>query len=273
MKKHRAFSILGNIAIVNFPDEYKSKDKKKFAEEILEKNKSVRTVLEKTGKFSGELRIQETKYVLGEKTKEILYKENNCEFRFNIDETYFSSRLSNERKEVCSFVKPKDEVLCMFAGVSPFPIVIAKNVPVKKIYSNELNERANEYALENIKRNKVGDKVELVPGDIKKVSKDFVNSGKKFDLILMTRPNLDESFLSSAFTLCKNRTRIYYHAFCPVEEEEKQVEMIRKEASKYGFKIKLLNTKEIGDLGPGKVRYRIYFEVKNKGLFGWLFNL
>lgn len=273
MKKHRAFSILGNIAIVNFPEEYSLKDKKEFAKNILEKNKSVRTVLEKTGKFSGELRIQKTKYVFGEKTKEILYKENNCEFRFNIDETYFSSRLSNERKEVCSFVKAKDEVLCMFAGVSPFPIVIAKNVKVKKIYSNELNKKANEYALENIKRNKVSELVELVPGDIKQVSENFVKQGKKFDLILMTRPNLEESFLSSAFPLCKNGSRVYYHAFCPVEEEEKQVEMISLEASKFGFKIKILNTKEIGDLGPGKVRYRIYFEVKKKGFFSRIFNL
>jgi tRNA G37 N-methylase Trm5 len=47
----------------------------------------------------------QTKYIAGEKTKEVLYKENGCVFRFNIDSVYFSSRLSNERKEVSSFVK------------------------------------------------------------------------------------------------------------------------------------------------------------------------
>lgn len=263
---------MGNIAIVNFPDSYSVKEKKEFAKEVLEKNKSVRTVLEKSGNFSGRLRKQKTKYVLGEKTKEVLYKENNCEFRFNIDETYFSSRLSNERKEVCSFVKPSDEVFAMFAGAAPFPIVIAKNVSVKKIYSNELNKKANEYAIENIKRNKVGDLIEIVPGDVKKVSAEFVGAGKKFDLILMTRPNLSESFLSSAFPLCKNGTRIYYHAFCSVEEEDAQVKMIFEEAKKFGFGVKILNTKEIGDLGPGKVRYRIYFEVRKKGFFARLFS-
>lgn len=271
MKKHRSFSVLGNIALVNFPDDYSMKDKKEFAKEILENNKSVRTVLEKSGNFQGRLRKQKTTHILGDKTKEVLYKENGCVFRFNVDETYFSSRLSNERKEVCDFVKPNDEVLCMFAGIAPFPIVLAKNVAVKKIYSNELNKKANEYAEENIKRNKVKDKIELLPGDMKKVAINLAKEKRKFDLILMTRANLEETFLNEAFMLSKNKTRIYYHAFCPIEEEGNQVEMIKSEARKHGFYAKILNTKEIGDLGPGKVRYRIYFELKKKGFFRSLF--
>ena len=95
-----SFDIMGNIAIVKFQNEANSKDKKEFAKELLQKNKSVRTVLEKIGKFKGRLRKQTTKYLAGEKTKETLYRENGCVFRFNIDETYFSSRLSNERKEI-----------------------------------------------------------------------------------------------------------------------------------------------------------------------------
>ncbi len=261
---HRAFSVIGNIAIVNFPENYTSKEKKEFAKEVLQKNKGVRTVLEKFKNFSGELRVQKTKYILGEKTKEALYKENGCEFRLNVDRVYFSSRLSNERKEICSFVKSSDEILAMFAGIAPFPIVIAKNVPMKKVYSNELNKEANKYAEINIKRNKVGEKIELLPGDIRKVSKKLILENKKFDLILMTRPNLDENFLEYAFPLCKNGSRIYYHAFCSIEEEKLQIEMIKKEALKFGFKIKILNTKEIGAIGPGKVRFRIYFEVFKK---------
>ncbi|NCN86817.1 hypothetical protein GW932_03210 [archaeon] len=259
--KQRAFSVLGNIAIVNFSDSTSSKEKKVFAKEILEKNKSVKTVLEKSKKFSGRLRKQKTSWILGEKTKEVMYRENNCEFRFNIDETYFSSRLSNERKEVLDFVKPTDTVFVMFAGISPFPIVIAKNTKVKKIYSNELNKKANEYAKINIKRNKVEDKIELIPGDIKKVSKKLEKENMKFDLILMTRPNLDEMFLEDALILSKNGTRIYYHAFGKIEDEKKIIDEIEKEVNKFGFKMNLLNVKQIGDIAPGKVRFRIYFEL------------
>src|SRR6056297_2740259 len=131
----RSFSVLGNIAIVNFPLEMKKSEKIKFAKKILKENKSVDTVLEKSGKFKGRLRKQETKFVAGIKNKEVLYRENNCVFRFDVDETYFSPRLSNERKEVSGLIGKGDKVLVMCAGVGPFSIVIAKNSFAKKVYS------------------------------------------------------------------------------------------------------------------------------------------
>lgn len=271
MMKQRSYNILGSVALVNFPSDFKIKEKKEFAKELLKKNKSIKTVLEKSNKFSGRLRKQTTKYLLGENTKETLYRENGCEFKFNIDEVYFSPRLSGERKEVCEFVKPTDKVLVMCAGIAPFPIVIAKNTKVKEIYSNELNKKANEYALINIKRNKVEEKVKLLPGDIKKVAVELEKNKEKFDLILMTRPNLKDTFLKQAFMLSKDKTRIYYHGFCRIEEKSKVIEEIKNAGEKHNFEINILNTKEIGDIAPGKIRYRVYFEVRKKNrFFNWL---
>ncbi len=169
--KIRAFDVLGNVALVKFPREFKQKEKKKFAEKILKDNCAVRTVLEKLGKVKGRLRKISTKVLAGERTKEVLYKENGCVFRFNVDKTYFSPRLSNERKEIASKIKKGDEVLVMFAGVAPFSIVIAKNSKAKKVFSNEINREANKYAKLNIELNKLKRKVELISGDIKRVAK------------------------------------------------------------------------------------------------------
>ena len=152
--KQRAFNILGNIAIVNFPYSYSQSSKKKFANDLLKKHSHIKTVLEKSGKFKGRLRKMQTKYLAGEKTKEVLYKENNCSFRFNIDSSYFSPRLSNERNEISSQVKKDDSVLVLFAGVSPFSIVIAKNSQAKRVVSVELNKEASRYAIQNVELNK-----------------------------------------------------------------------------------------------------------------------
>ena len=168
--KHRAFDFFGNVALVKFPDDVKKSVRVNFAEKILKEQKSIKTVLEKTGKFSGRLRKMKTKHLAGEKTKEVLYKENGCEFRFNIDNTYFSPRLSNERREIASKIRKGEDVLVMFAGVAPFSIVIAKNSGAKRVVSNELNRVANKYAVMNIERNNLKRKIELVPGDIKKVA-------------------------------------------------------------------------------------------------------
>jgi len=260
--KQRAYNLLGNTAVANFPHGTKREDKVRFAKELLKKNKTIKTVLEKSGKFSGRLRKPKTKFLAGIKTKEVLYKENNCVFRFNIDATYFSPRLSNERKEIAEKIKRNDEVFVAFAGVGPVPIVLAKNSKAKRIYSNELNRKANEYQKENLIRNKVVEKIELVPGDFKKV---VVKLNKKFDVVVMPRPQLKDTFLKEAFLISKRKTRIYYYDFCGVEEIEKVVAKIKSEAKKSKRKIKILNLKNAGEIAPYKIRIRVDFEVKNNG--------
>ena len=259
----RGYSVLGNIAVVNFPDKISKKQKKKFAEKILKLNNSVKTVLEKSGRFSGRLRKMKTNFLAGEKTKEVLYRENNCVFRFNIDSTYFSPRLSNERKEVSAMIKPNSEVLVMFAGVAPFPIVIAKNSKTKKIYSNEINREANKYAKLNIELNKLKDRVELIPGDIKRVAEKLKKENKKFDVIVMPRPQLKDSFLKQAFMLSKKNSLIIYYDFCRIEDKEKIVDLVKSEAEKAKKKIKILKVKNAGEIAPYKTRLRIDFRVLN----------
>jgi len=258
---HRSFNILGNVALVNFSDGTKALDKKKFAAEILHKNKFIKTVLEKSGKFHGRLRKMQTKHIAGEKNKEVLYKENNCSFRFNIDKTYFSPRLSNERKEIVSFIKKDSEVLVMFAGVAPFSIVIAKNSKPKIVYSNEINREANKYAELNAEINNVKTKIKFVNGDIKKVALKLKEENKKFDFIVMPRPNLKESFLEQTFMLSKKGTFVYYYDFCKVDETNLIVDKIKKQAEKFKKKIKILNVKPAGEIAPYKIRVRVDFEV------------
>ncbi len=275
MKKIRAFDVLGNIAIAKFPKDFKLINKKKFANKILKDNSSIKTILEKVGKFSGRLRKMQTKYLAGEKTKEVLYKENKCVFRFNIDTTYFSSRLSNERKEIASKVKKGDNVLVMFAGVAPFSIVIARNSKPKKVYSNEINREANKYAQLNIELNKVKDKVELISGDIKRVIASSLDTqgrtpknsfqeflqGTKFDIIVMPRPQLKDTFLEQAFKVSKKGTRVYYYDFCQEDEINLIVEKIKQEAKKAKKKIKILKTKTAGEIAPYKIRVRVDLKV------------
>ena len=261
MVSHRSFNILGNVAVVNFSDGTKSSDKKKFAQEILHKNGGIKTVLEKSGKFSGRLRKMKTKYLAGEKNKEVLYKENNCTFRFNLDTTYFSPRLSNERKEITSFIKKDSTVLVMFAGVGPFSIVIAKNSKPKEVYSNEINREANNYAKLNVQLNGVKNKINFVNGDIKKVAPKLKEDSKKFDFIVMPRPNLKESFLEQAFMLSKKGTKIFYYDFCKVDETESVVNKIKQQAKKSKKKIKILKIKPAGETAPYKIRLRVDLEV------------
>jgi len=253
-----SFDILGNIALVKFPEKTTAKEKKRFALEILERQKSVSTVVEKAERFKGRLRTIKTRHLAGDKTKEVLYKENGCEFRFNIETCYFSSRLSSERLEIAKQCKKGENVLVMFGGVAPFAIVIAKHGKAERIVSVELGRECNKYAIENVKRNRIKN-VEIVQGDVKKK----INGKEKFERIVMARPNLKESFLPWAFKASKKGTIIYYYGFYNEDDKDEMIELIDSEARKAKKKVKILRMKRAGDIAPYKYRYRCDFKVLN----------
>ncbi|HVY01532.1 MAG TPA: hypothetical protein VHA12_02095 [Candidatus Nanoarchaeia archaeon] len=250
------YDILGNIVLVKFPRKMKKKDKVKFGEEFLKTRQQVKTVLEKSDKISGRLRTPETKFICGEKTKEVVYRENGCVFRFNIDDCYFSPRLSSERSELAGIVKKGESVLVMFAGVAPFPIVIAKTKKPKRTVSVELNRACLQYAKDNVKENKVN--VEVVQADVKRYA---LKTKEKFDRIVMARPNLKDSFLQSAFKLSKKGTIIHYYGFYAEEDKQQLLDMISDEAKKAKKKIKISGIKKAGDIGVRKYRYRVDFKI------------
>lgn len=252
------YDVLGNVAIVKFKREAKKNEKIGFAKKILGEYKSVKTILEKSRKFHGRLRTLSTKYVLGEKTKEALYRENGCEFRFNVESCYFSPRLANERSEIAKMVGKGESVLVLFAGVAPFSIVIAKTGKPSRVVSVELGKECSRYALENVKRNKVN--VEVVQGDVRK---KLPKMKEKFDRIVMARPNLKDDFLDVSFPRCKKGGIIHYYGFYDEENVGEMKEMIEREAKKAKRKIRILKIKEAGDIGVKKYRYRVDIKVLN----------
>ncbi len=253
----KSFDILGNIAILKFDKEKKSK-KIKIAKELLKKHNSITTVLEKSEKIKGRLRKIKTVHLAGEKTKIARYVENGCKFKFNVDETYFSQRLSNERKEIAEQVKKNERVLVMFAGVGVFAIVIGKLAKPKLVISNEINRKASKFAKENVKLNKLKN-VKIVQGDSKRICEKFFNDGIKFDRIVMPRPNLRESFLKSALKVIKKKGIVNYYGFGG--DVEKIVFGIREEVKRTGKKIKIKLIKKAGDIAPYKFRWRVDFIV------------
>lgn len=256
----RGYDILGNVAVVKFDRKMGLKEKKKYATTLMNMHNHITTVLEKSEKISGRLRTPKTKFIAGDNTKEALYKENGCVFRLNIDSCYFSPRLSTERQEIAKMVKNGESVLVMFAGVAPFSIVIAKTGKPAKVVSVELGRECSKYALENVKRNKLIGKVEVVQGDVRRV---VPKMKEKFDRIVMARPNLKDSFLDVAFSKVKKNGMIHYYGFYDEEKVDEMKEMIEDEAKRARRKIKIVRVKRAGDIGVKKYRYRADIIVKN----------
>ena len=82
-----------------------------------------------------------------------------------------------------------------------------------------------------------------------------------FDVIVMPRPQLKDTFLKEAFKVSKKGTRIFYYGFCKEDEKEKILEQIKEEAKKSKKKIKIMKVKKAGEIGPYKIRLRVDLRV------------
>lgn len=254
------YDVLGNIALVKFPKGTTMHEKKRFAVLFMQEHPRITTVLEKTGKIAGRLRTPTSRWLGGEKTKEALYAENGCVFRLEVDTCYFSPRLAEERKLIAGLVRKGERVLVLFGGVGPFAIVIAKKNKAKEVVSVELGKEPSRYALENVKRNKVA--VAVVQGDVNRILPRFAKQGKVFDRIVMARPNLKATFLSSTLRVVKKGTRIHYYGFCHETELEDMQQALVREGKEKGKKLQIVGTKKAGDIGTRKYRYRIDLVVR-----------
>ncbi len=257
------YDLIGNIAIIKFPDQATKEEKLAKAQELVNRVPSIKTVLEKAEKVSGRLRTIKTNYLLGENNLVADYKESGCRFKFNVETCYFSPRLAAERLAVAKLIKKNQRVLVMFAGVAPFSIVVAKNAKPKKVIGIELGKDCEKYALENIKLNKVEGIVEHIQGDVKRVIPKIAKDLGKFEIILMPRPNLKETFLKEALMLAKKSTKIIYYGFSPELKKTELILELENQAKKLKRKIKILRVLEAGDIAPYEHRYRIEILVNN----------
>ena len=209
-----SFDVVGDIAVIEIPKELERKEKK-IAEKLLE-FKQINTVLKKEGKVKNEYRVRKLKYMGGEKKKETVHTEYGCRFKLNLEKVYFSPRLSNERNRIVNQVKKDEKVLVMFAGIGPYAIQIAKRSRAGIVYAVELNPEAVKYMKENLKLNKVQEKVKVFDGDVRKIVPGL---NEKFDRIIMPLPKGAKNFLDIVKSVAKKNSIIHFYTFAKSEKE------------------------------------------------------
>lgn len=161
----KSYDIVGHIAIIEFDkfihinDKEFNDYKQKIAKAISSVNKNVKTVYEKKSQIKGKYRLRELALLYGDDKSETTHKENDCIFKLDVKNTYFSPRLVFERRRIASTGIEEDEIIIdMFAGVGTFSIQIAKEKNVK-IYAFDINPNAYEYLKENIELNNLKERI------------------------------------------------------------------------------------------------------------------
>ena len=252
----RTQEVVGDILILEIPEELKSKEKI-IAEAYLKANKHLVTVVKKSDIHTGQFRTRKVMVLAGKKTKETIHHENGIELKLHLERTYFSARSGSERLRIANQVKPGEEVLVMFSGAAPYPLVIAKNSEARHVYGIELNPDAHTYALENVLLNNLQDRVTIMHGDVKQ---KIPLLKQKFDRIVMPLPKTGEQFLDLALLKAKKGAVIHLYSFLDETEIDSYAKKVKQICKKLGKEVKILRKVKCGQFSPGT--FRVCLDLK-----------
>ncbi|MBT3836567.1 class I SAM-dependent methyltransferase family protein [Candidatus Woesearchaeota archaeon] len=254
----RSQEIVGSIMIIEIPEELKKKERK-IAEAYLETHPQIETVVKKSAIHSGVFRTRKVKILAGKKSKETVHHENNINLKLHLEQVYFSARTGSERLRVAKQVKKDEDVLVMFSGCGPFPLVIAKNSPAKSVLGVELNPSGHFYAMENVTSNKLENIIFLKQGDVRKI---LPKLRKKFDRICMPLPKTAETFLDIALPRLKKDGIIHLYGFLDQKDIDKAAKAIREKSKNLKYPVRVLRKVKCGQYSPGW--FRVCFDLKLK---------
>lgn len=240
-----SFDQIGDIVIV--AEDVSDEDAKKLI-----KIKGVVTVLRKKGIHYGEFRTQNMECVVGEDKRETVYKESGVNIKLNVETCYFSPRLGTERMRIAKLIKPGENVLVLFSGVAPYPLVFAKHSKAALIVGVEKNKDAHQYGIYNCRKYK---NIQLFNEDAKDFKFDL-----KFDRVLMPLPKSAEEFLLVARSCLKKKGIIHFYDF-EVDKDipDKALDKIRSKIKKFS----VLDVVKCGQYAPGRYRICVDIEISN----------
>jgi tRNA (guanine37-N1)-methyltransferase len=203
-----SFDQIGDIIIVRIPDSLLSK-KKLIGETLLKQVKIAKSVFYQASAVEGDFRTRNLEILAGDNKTETEYKEFGCKFTVDVENAFFSPRLSTERERIANLVQDGETVVNMFAGVGMFSVMIAKKKKCT-VYSIDINPIAAKLCEKNIKSNKIVGNIISINGDALQIIQEQLQN--KSDRTLMLLPERSDEFLESAINATKNGGVIHYYS-------------------------------------------------------------
>lgn len=269
-----SFSRVGHIIHLNLRDhllEYKQI----IAEILREKTVGVRTIVNKSQGIDNTYRNFQLELLAGEADYKVEVKENGITFEFDFSSVYWNPRLSCEHERIVALLQPGDVLYDCFAGVGPFAIPAAKKGC--RVLANDLNPESYTWLLQNIRRNKVTDRVTAFNKDasdfiLQDVREDFLRNPTANVHITMNLPAMATTFLNTFVGLLKEQadcSEPTVHVYCFTQCENNAQEGQKLAETGLGRPIsKLLGVHFVRSVAPNKDMMRVDFKLTPDILLG-----
>jgi len=261
---YKSYDTVGDIAVIRVPEPLKERSKV-IAEAVMQIHKRIKSVWRQASPVSGDFRLHDLEFIFGKRKTETAHREHGCIFKVDLEKCYFSPRLSHERLRIARQVQPGEVILNMFAGVGCYSIIIAKHSKSKKIFSIDINPFAIQYMQENIKLNKVEEKVVPIQEDAKKVIEERLQNAA--DRVLMPLPEKAYEYLDYALLALKPTGGwIHYYDFEHAKKDENPIEKIESKVSEklqmLGVNFEVMFGRIVRTTGPNW--YQVVLDIRVK---------
>lgn len=269
-----SFETIGHIAHMNLRDKqlpYKTL----IGQVIFQKNKGIRTVVNKMTGIDQKFRFFKMEVIAGDDDFETTVRESGCVFKMQYNQVYWNSRLHTEHDRIIQKLKKTDIVYDMFAGIGPFALPAGKKGC--RVFANDLNPKSYEALCENVDLNHVG-----------KVVKPFNMDGREFmrhmaslwggdepgapdcDHILMNLPASAHEFLDVFRGLYKSReatmaasTLPIIHCYCFSSADDLKADAVKmcEEVMQGEIGEDIVDVHEVRDVAPKKRMMCVSFRL------------
>jgi tRNA wybutosine-synthesizing protein 2 len=246
----KGYEQIGDIIILSLPKDYK--EFRDFIGKSFYEAFDCQTVLEK-GAVDGEFRLPHFDKIYGNGFVTV-HKENGILYKIDLSKVMFSAGNIAERIRMGHVTLDNEVVIDMFSGIGYFTLPMAK-YGKSTVWALEKNPDSYNLLLENIKLNKVSDRVHPVNTDCLDFNPEF-----KADRIIMGYFSDDEKFLLKALDMIKDGGIIHYHNTFPENTESSIKENIQKILSKKGRELEPIYYRRIKKYSPGV--WHIVFDFK-----------
>ena len=287
----KSFDVIGDIAYLHsMPDEQNAEH---IGNAILEKNKSIKVVVARRNTLEGTERAPGSDGLVilaGVQRYPLIttHQEYGMKCVVDLNHTFFSPRMGQERLRICQNVARGEHVLVLFAGVGMEALQIAGRTEASSVIAVELNEVAitcANRAQRLLERNKAvkcagaADRLKIIQGDVLQVLAP--DSGlldqDQFDRILAPRPKegaLDgdlgsgdggEAFLNVIIPRLKeNGGECHWYDFVADHEFptcERTKRLIERVCEQHGLRMKVLHVANAGSVAMRQLRVCMDFKV------------
>ena len=176
---------------------------------------------------------------------ETVHRENGCRFKLDTMRISFSQGNFYEKQRLTSLCQD-EVVLDMFAGIGYFTVPIAVHSIVKRVVAIELSPIAHRYLEENIRLNRIEDRVEALLGDCGRIAPiDAV------DRVIMGYLS-SQQYLSAGISALRRGGVLHYHEAVPQPlYPARPTERIKEVVYELGRRIESITTRRVKKYSPG----------------------